>query len=174
MRRPTGKRCSIALLGTMVSLLAACGLQGAGEDPLTDEHPDPRAVRGSDPDISLDQALQDLRFDLPPGAGQVRFKSRNDSAPYYLNLTFTVPCRQVTEVVQDNDLIDLRQADGPHSIGEDALKRAAEAVGVQVPSGPSLRFYASKSDLATYKRGALHFALDGSSCRFVAAVEDYG
>jgi len=153
--------------------LASCGLGDWGEDPLTEKHPDPRAVPGSESEIPLEKALGDLGITMPPDAKGVRFKSRNDFAPYYLYVKFTVPCSRAESVIQANRLIDLHRSDMPGSLDEYTLENISRTVEAQIPSGAGIKFFVSKYSSNAHKKGGLLFSPDKSNCTFVLAAERY-
>ncbi|GGS81459.1 hypothetical protein ACFFV7_11160 [Nonomuraea spiralis] len=113
------------LLALLVGALGAC----SSGPPLTDHNPDPRALPGTAPTLKLDNVLADHRLGLPKAASEVKFKSRRDNDPYWLELAFSVDCAQGSAFFKKEGLE--RQEDDGDLYDEARVEEAARSFGME-------------------------------------------
>lgn len=147
---------------SMVGMLAGCTSWDA---PLKDRNRDPRALPGTDPQITLQRALTDHGLVLPPGASAIRYKSRNDVGPYWLDLRFMVPCSQVNVFSKKSHLRLRKTRNGLIGTELVDLDAAAKKFGdSRVEAGP-YRLYLDD------QRAAAVIDLGDGQCRVIAIAQ---
>jgi hypothetical protein len=92
---PLGQVRRIAVLAGWVMMVALLITPASCSFPPR-EQSDTRAYPGSNPDIGLEEALQQHQIVIPKGAKELRFKvSDGLSRENWLDLTFAIPCSEV-------------------------------------------------------------------------------
>ncbi|MEU0568135.1 hypothetical protein ABZ297_22500 [Nonomuraea sp. NPDC005983] len=119
------------LLALLVGTPGACS-----GPPLTDRNSDPRALPGTAPTLKLDNVLADHQITLPEDASSVKFKSRMDNDPYWLELTFSTDCAQGPAFFKNAGLE--RHGDDGNLYDQGRIEETARSFGIE-PSRYSVR-----------------------------------
>ncbi|MER6946783.1 hypothetical protein ABT294_22385 [Nonomuraea sp. NPDC000554] len=154
------------LLTLLVDALGAC----SSGPPLTDHNPDPRALPGTAPTLKLDNVLADHRISLPKAASGVKFKSRMDNDPYWLELAFSVDCAQGSAFFEKAGLE--RQGDDGDLYDEARVEESERSFGIE-PSRYSVRgtYVKAPDEFRNCKMGAL--LADADKCQVIILSDRY-
>ncbi|MFD0691890.1 hypothetical protein [Actinomadura fibrosa] len=160
-----------------VAVFAAAGtvayaLLSTSDGPLAESNGDSRAVKGSDPRISLERAASDLRLRLPASMSEVRYLARNDSSPYFLDVSFVIPCSDVQEFTADNGLARGRSAK-VDSIELEQLRKVARDLGRPMPADRPATVWTSGDGGDASQRAVADAPLRPQACQVVGTFEDY-
>jgi hypothetical protein len=145
-------------------LLILAVLAGCGHHP--DPNPDPRAMPGTDPAMTFNQALSTLSLELPAEAKKVRFRTREAIGPYALSVAFVLPCDRIPAFVTANDLIESR--DGNVSVAVDG---ARQDYGL-TPDGRA-RLFAPDRIKGVDTMGVTYSNVGGGNCQVIGVAEKY-
>jgi len=145
-------------------LLLLAVLAGCGQRP--HQNPDPRAMPGTDPNLTFRQALSTLNLELPKGAKKVRFRTREAIGPYALSVAFVLPCDRVSAFVTANDLIESRDANV--SVAVDGARQDYELA----PDGRA-RLFAPGHLKDVDTMGVTYSEIGGGSCQVIGVAEKY-
>lgn len=164
----------VALVGA--AILATAGTVGyallsTSDGPLAESNRDPRAVKGSDPRLTLERAAGDLRLRLPASMSSVRYMTRNDSSPYFLHLAFAIPCPAVAQFAADNDLRRVRWKQGVTLEMRD-LQTVAGDLGRHLPEGPATNVW-TNDEHDPRSRVVADVPLNDRTCQVIATFADY-
>ncbi|MEU1719890.1 hypothetical protein [Nonomuraea sp. NPDC005692] len=154
------------LLTVLVGALGAC----SSGPPLTDRNPDPRALPGTAPTLKFDNVLGDHQISLPQTAAGIKFKSRMDNDPYWLELAFSVDCAQGPAFFKKEGLE--RQDDDGDLYDETRVEEAARSFGIE-PSQYSVRgTYAKAPD--EFRNSKMGVLLAGAGkCQVIILSDRY-
>ncbi|MEU0566530.1 hypothetical protein ABZ297_14200 [Nonomuraea sp. NPDC005983] len=154
------------LLALLVGTLGAC----SSNPPLTDNNPDPRALPGTVPTLKFDNVLADHQISLPKVAFGVKFKSRMDNDPYWLELTFSVDCAQGSAFFKKEGLE--RQDDDGDLYDEARVEEVARSFGIEL-SKYSVRgtYVKAPDEFRNSKMGVL--LADADKCQVIILSDRY-
>ncbi|MEU1390421.1 MULTISPECIES: hypothetical protein [unclassified Nonomuraea] len=155
----------LPLLTVLVGALGSC----SSGPPLTDRNPDPRALPGTAPTLQFDNVLSDHQISLPQTAAGMKFKSRMDNDPYWLELAFSVDCAQGSSFFKEG--LE-RQDDDWDLYDETRVEEAARSFGIE-PSQYSVRgTYAKAPD--EFRNSKLGVLLAGADkCQAIILSDRY-
>ncbi|MEO5873653.1 MAG: hypothetical protein ABIS86_10955 [Streptosporangiaceae bacterium] len=139
-------------------------LAGCGRSP--DRNADPRAMPGTDPDMTLRQVLDRLSLELPADAQRVRFRTRTAIGPSSLSVSFGLACDRVPAFLAANELTESRDANV--SV---AVYGARQDYGISTDG--EARLYAAARPPGMDTMGATYVELGSGDCQVIGVAEKF-